>query len=304
MKKQDEFKYPGSANLFQFCKRVLDHKLGGMRVIDQDVGQILGFDPADCSHWKKGKKNVRSIYAMKSIAEHLGVDERLVVDVAAGELDDEEAFFEYNGYGGFSLDNKVLEFAKKEYYKKNASTWSRDKESAFKSKFNLNIEAIEKLVTEIHEKINFSEAPLYLPEIVMSVSSIKLVPVDNIEEVGGVKDGIVVSQEGEVIEIKYLKGREVRPHMRFKIAKEIGKVFMSQAGISPTSEELGEAATHIKEIQSNIFAAKLLVPINLLKKEIVKVNPNKDIVTQLAEIFWVSKIFMNQRLKNLLEKEL
>ena len=63
-------KYPNSANLFQFCRKVLDHKFGGIRVIDQDVGQILGFDPADCSHWKKGKKNIRSIQAMKSIATH------------------------------------------------------------------------------------------------------------------------------------------------------------------------------------------------------------------------------------------
>ena len=48
MKKDAATKYPNSANLFQFCRRVLDHKFGGIRVIDQDVGQILGFDPADC----------------------------------------------------------------------------------------------------------------------------------------------------------------------------------------------------------------------------------------------------------------
>ena len=58
MKKDMAVKYPHSANLFQFCRKVLDHKFGGIRVIDQDVGQILGFDPADCSHWKKGKKNI------------------------------------------------------------------------------------------------------------------------------------------------------------------------------------------------------------------------------------------------------
>ena len=76
MKRSTEIKYPNSANLFQFCRKVLDHKFGGIRVIDQDVGQILGFDPADCSHWKKGKKNIRSIQAMKAIADHLGVDEK------------------------------------------------------------------------------------------------------------------------------------------------------------------------------------------------------------------------------------
>ena len=104
-----DIKYPNSLNLFQFCRRVLDHKFGGIRVIDQDVGQILGFDPADCSHWKKGKKNIRSIQAIKTIADHLGVDEKLVVDVASGEISDCEAFHEYSGYGSSLLDSKVYE---------------------------------------------------------------------------------------------------------------------------------------------------------------------------------------------------
>ena len=115
MKKETSVKYPHSASLFQFCRKVLDHKFGGIRVIDQDVGQILGFDPADCSHWKKGKKNIRSIQAMKSIAKHLGVDEKLVVDVASGEMADWEAFQEYSGYGNFEIDPKLIDSAKKDF---------------------------------------------------------------------------------------------------------------------------------------------------------------------------------------------
>ena len=37
MKKAADIKYPHSANLFQFCRRVLDHKFGGIRVIDRFV---------------------------------------------------------------------------------------------------------------------------------------------------------------------------------------------------------------------------------------------------------------------------
>ena len=106
-------KYPSAANLFRFCRRVLDHKYGGVRVIDQDVGQILGFDPADCSHWKKGKKNIRSIQAIRNIAQHLGLDEKLVVDIAAGEVDEVEAYFEYTGYGACSFDSKFFEGRRK-----------------------------------------------------------------------------------------------------------------------------------------------------------------------------------------------
>ena len=52
---------------------------------------------------------------MKNIAEHLGVDEKLVVDVASGEMSDIEAYFEFTGYGSFDIDGKVLESAKKAY---------------------------------------------------------------------------------------------------------------------------------------------------------------------------------------------
>ena len=118
MKREASVRYPNSANLFQFCRRVLDHKFGGVRVIDQDVGQILGFDPADCSHWKKGKKNIRSIQAIKSIADHLQIDERLIVDVASGDLNDLEAFYEFSSYQDTRLDAKFIEQAKKDYYRR------------------------------------------------------------------------------------------------------------------------------------------------------------------------------------------
>ena len=29
---------------------------------DQEIGAILDFNPSDCSHWKKGEKNIKSIY--------------------------------------------------------------------------------------------------------------------------------------------------------------------------------------------------------------------------------------------------
>src|SRR5690606_19616207 len=176
MKKGLEVKYPNSASLFQFCRRVLDHKFGGVRVIDQDVGQILGFDPADCSHWKKGKKNVRSIHAMKSIANHLGVDERLVIDVAMGEVNEDEAFWEYSGYGSFNIDSSLLENAKKDYFRRNASQWNKDREVEFRVATEINEARIDQVVAEIHQKVEFKEAPLYLPELASRYPEIRLSP--------------------------------------------------------------------------------------------------------------------------------
>lgn len=307
MKKATEVKYPNSANLFQFCRRVLDHKFGGIRVIDQDVGQILGFDPADCSHWKKGKKNIRSIQAMKSIADHLGVDEKLIVDVAAGDLNEVEAFYEYSGYGAFSIDTKIFEAAKKDFYRRNASSWTKDKENEFREFFDANEPLIDRIVSEIHERINFKEAPLYLPEVVAAYPTLSLTPADSLPHADG--SPLTVTRKELATSITYIGGTDMRPYMRYRIAKAMAPHFIAlqdpqRHGATTTlQEELSEYALHLLDVQSNLFAAKLLTPAPLLRREMAQINVAKDIVSQLAEIFWVSKTFMNRRLKEILQSQ-
>lgn len=301
MKKTTDVKYPHSANLFQFCRRVLDHKFGGIRVIDQDVGQILGFDPADCSHWKKGKKNIRSIQAMKSIAEHLGIDERLVVDVAAGDLDDTEAFYEYSGYGAFAVDSKIFESAKKDFFRRNSGQWTKDRELEFKDQFTANEPFIDEIVTTIHTKINFQEAPLYLPEVVTAYPDLVLVPVAPAKDSKQfAEQPVVVSYENGKTQISFVAGSEVRPYIRYRIAKAMAEYFL-QDMISKSTQELSDYAQHMIDVQSNVFAAKLLVPLNILRKEMAQITPSKDVVSQLSDIFWVSKTFINRRLKDILQ---
>lgn len=295
MKKEATVKYPNSACLFQFCRKVLDHKFGGVRVIDQDVGQILGFDPADCSHWKKGKKNIRSIQAVKSIAEHLGIDEKLIVDVANGDIDETEAFFEYAGYGKLRVDEDVIEKARKEFYIKNASTWTREKEQQFKAYFNLNVAKIDSIVDEIHTKVDFSEAPLYLPEITAVYSSISL----KASEDETTKVAMTKTEGRDVV--VFPSHEKMRPYIRYQIAKTMAHHFFDKHGLE-VPMALGDYADNVREIQSNIFAVRLLAPESQIRKELANVNIAKDLVTQLAEIFWVSKSLMNHRLKEILEK--
>jgi hypothetical protein len=302
MKKETQAKYPHSANLFQFCRKVLDHKFGGIRVIDQDVGQILGFDPADCSHWKKGKKNIRSIQAMKSIAQHLGVDEKLVVDVAAGELSDWEAYHEYTGYGDFFIDPKLFDHAKKEFYQKHANTWTREKEQEFKQQFNLNEDKIDSLVIDIHQTINFSEAPLYLPEVIASYPDLSMKPFEATEdETQKAQVRLRQASDADKSVIEYPMDVKMRPFIRYRIAKAMSEHFFKKAELD-TPAEFGEHSKKIAEIQANLFAAKLLTPANLVRSEMNHINVAKDLVSQLAEIFWVSKTFMNGRLKEILQK--
>jgi hypothetical protein len=302
MKKISETKYPNSASLFQFCRKVLDHKFGGVRVIDQDVGQILGFDPADCSHWKKGKKNVRSIQAMKSIADHLGVDERLVIDVAIGELGEDEAFWEYSGYGSFSIDPTLIETARKDFVRKNASTWSRDRELDFRVATEINEAAIDQIVAEIHDKLQFKEAPLYLPELMTSYPDIRFSAKTNESRDEITKpEAYQCTENGGHFIMSYPAELEGRAYTRFRLAKMLAAKFL---GPVTTNSAIGvddSIRIHVSDVRDNLFAGKLLTPASLVRQEMKNLNVSKDIITQLAEVFWVSKSFMNQRLKQILQ---
>lgn len=276
---------------------MLDHKFGGIRVIDQDVGQILGFDPADCSHWKNGKKNIRSIQAVKSIADHLGVDERLIVDVAAGDLGYHEAFNEYQGYGAFAISTGILDSAKKDYYRRHAGTWSKNREAEFRRYFDPAVDEIDTVVAEIHRKINLTEAPLYLPEVVAGYPDLRLVGDADYEKRNRALIG--VKRGGGTTTITYQAGMEVQPYMRYCIGKAMASHFLDISRFG--NEDFAKYAPHALEVTGNLFASRLLVPVDLVRKELASVDVAKDIVTQLAEAFWVSKNFMNRCLKEILQ---
>ncbi len=73
----------------------------------------------------------------------------------------------------------------------------------------------------IHLAINFSEAPLYLPEVVGHYQDIRLVAEAESKD----EETVTSKTIGDLTEIHYPAGRETRPYMRFKIAREIAKHF-------------------------------------------------------------------------------
>lgn len=299
MKKDVGVKYPHAANLFKFCRRVLDHKYGGIRVIDQDVGQILGFDPADCSHWKKGKKNIRSIQAVRNIAKNLGIDEKLVVDVATGDVGEAEAYYEYSGYGTYTIDARFSEGAKKEFYRHYANSWNKEREIEFKNRFTPDEAKIDRLVNEIHQRINFSEAPLYLPEIIANYPEISLRPSEEVDNPDPAQAVRIEMRENNKMVVTYQGGSEMRPYIRYLIAKALAYHFNPRR--ESESEALKEFDDYIYEVESHVFAAKLLAPTYLIRKEMKQITVAKDVISQLAESFWVSKTFINHRLRTILQ---
>lgn len=297
MKKAQEVKYPNSANLFQFCRKVLDHKFGGIRVIDQDVGQILGFDPADCSHWKKGKKNIRALATLRSIADHLNIDERLLIDIASGKVGLEEAVFEYRGYGSFALQGRSLENLKKEFFK-NPTKWQQEGGGlkSFEELFDIDRSAVVKAAEAVLSAGNFTEAPIYIPEVFqlypgISITSDETIGQPVIVETTGAGESATTS-------IRF-RGPEMRPYVRFLLAKELFKHLVRSN--NKITARFASSPSEVLDVQANIFAGLLLIPGKMLRKEVETIDSSIDIVLQLAETFWTSKALMNQRLRDYME---
>ena len=297
MKKIEENRYPNSATLFRFCKEALEIRYeGNVKVIDQDVGSILGYDPADCSHWKKGKKNIRALATLRNIADHLSVDERLLIDIAGGKIELEEALFEYRGYGEFALHGRQLENLKKEYFR-NPTKWQSDGTiKGFGELFDIDRPSVVRCVEAVLNAGKFSEAPIYLPELFQLYPSISI----NVD--GAQTDAIKVVQNSADSNARTtlnIKSAEMRPYVRYQATRELFRHLCSTGHAA--AGKLANGPAEIIDIQSNLFAGMLLVPAAMVRKEVEKIDGSYDIITQLADIFWVSKALMNQRLRDYME---
>ena len=297
MKKTVENLYPHSATLFRFCKEALEiHYDGNVKVIDQDVGAILGYDPADCSHWKKGKKNIRALATLRSLAEHLRIDEHLLVSIAAGRISLPEAVFEFRGYGDFNLREKPLENLKKDFFK-NPSRWQTDRGvKTFEEVFDVNRAVVARIALEVLRLGRFEETPIYVPEI------FNLFPSINLSLVPELAEPFAINNDGEgrgmSCTISY-RDEDMKPYIRFLLVKELCKFLcLSQ---HPLTERLKPAPQEVLDVQGNIFAGLVLIPDHLLRQEVDSIDSTLDLVTQLTDTFWVSKALMNNRLRDYMD---
>lgn len=297
MKKIAENRYPHSATLFKFCKEALDIRYeGNVKVIDQDVGAILGYDPADCSHWKKGKKNIRALSTLRTIADHLSIDERLLIDIAAGKVGFDEAVFEYRGYGAFGLTGRTSENLKKEFFKNPSRYQGENSRLSFEELFDIDRPSVCKAVDSIVTAGKFEEAPVYLPEICQLFPNFTIVSDDTLTT------PVQVTTEGQGADLKVTvrhKGSDMRPYLRFLVARELFKYLVNSSSLHVA--HIRTCPDEVLDIRANLFAGLLLVPGKMLRKEVEKVDASHDIVTQLSEVFWVSKALMNQRLRDFME---
>jgi hypothetical protein len=270
-KLQENIRFPQSIQLFRFCFRILEIRKPEEKIHDQDLGQILDFNPSDTSHWKRGKKAIRNVQALENLSKALEVDHEIIQDLADGVIDLDEAWSDFCD---------AEEERRLSYEEPGVRIERRDK----------SLE-LEKIAKTILEGLNIATVPVYIPELINAFPFIQLLP-------GDVADKLARSSRikpGQYA-IRYRKG-DIRAHSRLAIAREIARIVLlserDKYAISSRCETLSQA-----EIMD--FANALLVPRDILALEIQKTSTRAHMIKTLSELFWVPKSVIRARLTTIL----
>ncbi|MBP9707781.1 MAG: hypothetical protein KBD78_09055 [Oligoflexales bacterium] len=273
MKRSVAVKFPNSVELFKFCQKILSEQRG-FKVHDQEVGSILEFNPSDCSHWKRGEKNVRSVFALARLAEILKVEEALIHDIASSAIGIDEGYFE------FQESNKIKETVLK------AQELLGDELTEVRAR-------VDRFVSQLHAQCEFSTPPLYLPEILRFFSFISTQPTEMIEKLSR----ILRLKPGKY-SIHFRKG-DLKPQTRMSMTKDLARIlFEGERTRFPELKMVTDPI--IIQYEILIFAANLLVPKTQLVEELAKVDARKNIVSEMAAVFWVPKTLVGFQIQDLI----
>lgn len=274
MRRSGTAKFPHSVQLFKFTQKVMVDQRGG-KVNDQEVGSILNFNPSDCSHWKRGEKNVKSVFALTALANTLGVEPGLIFDIASGAISMDEAFFEYQETKSISkIRVNVAELDAGEVQE------AAERVSAF--------------VKQIHSQADFTNAPLYVPEVMRFFAYINMQTAEMMDKL----TRILRVKPGQYT-IHYTKG-DLKPQTRMSIVRELARIIFE--GERARYPELGAAKPSLVSFEELVFIADLLCPQSMIRKEMAKIDSRKNLVAELSTIFWVPKILIGFQLQMMLHQ--
>ena len=277
MKKSEAVKFPNSIQLFKFCHKLLVQQSGNQRVNDQELGNILEYNPSDCSHWKRGEKNVKSVFALAKLSDALNVEPSIIHDLAFGTTTLDEAYFEY------SEANQVSDTLAKAYAKgEEALQQCRQR--------------ILNFVGQLQIQSGFAQAPLYIPEVVRLFSFVQLQPSDMIDRLSRV----LRTKPGQYT-INYRKG-DLKAQTRVSILKDLARIILE--GERSRFPELGKADEALLAYENLLFVNNILVPQNLLKDEMSKVDPKRNLVQELSTVFWAPKTLIANQICELVGRSL
>jgi hypothetical protein len=273
MKRSESVKFPNSIQLFKFCQKVLTHQSGNKKVNDQEIGNILEFNPSDCSHWKRGEKSVRSVFALARLADVLKVEPSVIHDLATGATVLDEAFFEYSESNSLRA---TLESAR----------------AAGADAMNAARTRVEAFVAKLHAQSQFTTAPLYLPEVLRFFSFVQMQPIEMIDRLSRV----LRVRTGHYV-INYRKG-DLKAQTRMSVLKDLARiVFEAERAKFP---ELGAADEKLLAYEQIVFVTSLLIPRQMLVDEMARLDSRRNMVSELAALFWVPKSLLTFQMQQVI----
>lgn len=125
---------------------------------------------------------------------------------------------------------------------------------------------------------------------------------------------IFIDNEKKIIGINSKNSKKNKERKRFTVAHELGHYFLHTFGNSKTYVDTRESVgirfrdhesskgTNIEEVEANLFAAELLMPLNFLQQEIDKAKPLscvEELIEKMASKFEVSQQAMTIRLSSI-----
>jgi hypothetical protein len=183
-------RFPNSSELFFLCKEILNIKHArGEKVTDQDVGALLDFDPADCTHWKYGRKNIKAIQSLHQIADKLGLDSRALADVAQGRVGYMDIVQDFRNYGSFECDPVV--------------------------RSRLLYEA-----TQLVEKAKIKSLPIFIPELISIIPNVAVCQQEAQEDL------IEENYENGGIKVTWPKKVRLCGSLRFNLLNKIATFYL------------------------------------------------------------------------------
>lgn len=265
-------RFPQSALLFRFCLAVLQQRQDSAKTHDQDVGNILQFNASDTSHWKRGKKAVKSVYALEALSRALDVDFETLHDISDGTLDFEEAWFE---------------FTETENLRRIENSLSPELRGELRERTVL----LANLASELLARADIRSVPVHVPELATVFPFIEIVQrevSDKLARSSRVRPGRY--------SIRFRKG-ETRGHTRIAVAREIARIVLHSERSMFNLPERNDALI-VHEI--NVLSNALLVPGGALRDEYQKIPDRLNAVDLLSDVFWVPKSVIRARVSEML----
>jgi hypothetical protein len=273
MKRSGTVKFPNSVQLFKFCQKVLSHKKGG-KIRDQEIGAILNYNPSDCSHWKRGEKNVRSVFSLAALAEAMAIETAMVHDVAYGTTDLDEGFFEFT-------ESALMKTVSQQMATMNPAELAEIR--------TRTIDFVNRVISECE----FQSPPLYLPEVMRTFSFVSTQPVDMIDKLSRI---LRVRPGAYVIQFK--KG-ELKAQTRMSMVKDLSRIIFE--GERERFPELGALNPSVLALEQVLFTTNLLAPKAMIVKEMAKLDIRRNVVAELAGLFWSPKSLIGFQIQKMLQ---